>query len=278
MLSACAGNDAGVEPATGSAGFANPERVTIRGYSDHVMEPALSPDGRYLFFNNSNEASVDTNLHWAERTDDLTFAYRGEIAGGNTRSLDGVPSMDRNNTLYFVSTRSYEQTASTIYRGTFANGALSGVELVPGVSAEVPGRVNFDAEISRDGGTLYFVDSIFSGGVPKTADIAAAERRGAGFERIGPDEVLQQVNTNALEYAPAVSQSGLELYFTRAQGSSAAIFRSTRASVGAPFGSPSRVEAAEGFVEGPCLSPDEKSLYYHKKVDGLFVLYRVKRP
>jgi hypothetical protein len=61
------------------------------------MEPSISRDGQYLFFNNSNDPSVNTNLHWAERIDDLTFQYRGEIAGVNTTSLEGVASMDRNN-------------------------------------------------------------------------------------------------------------------------------------------------------------------------------------
>jgi len=53
------------------------------------MEPFITRDGRYLLFNNSNDPSVDMNLHYAERIDDLTFAYRGEIAGVNTPSLEG---------------------------------------------------------------------------------------------------------------------------------------------------------------------------------------------
>jgi hypothetical protein len=32
-----------------------------------------------------------------------------------------------------------------------------------------------------------------------------------------------------------------------------------------------------GFVEGPTLSADEESLYYHKKENGHLVLYRVTR-
>jgi hypothetical protein len=41
---------------------------------------------------------------------------------------------------------------------------------------------------------------------------------------------------------------------------------------------PRRIQAATGFVEGPTLSPDEKSLYYHKRESSLFVIYRVTRP
>jgi Tol biopolymer transport system component len=256
--------------------FANPRRVALRGYDDHAMEPALSRDGRYLFFNNSNDPSVNTNLHWAERLDDLTFEYRGEIDGVNTAALEGVPSMDLRNVFYFVSTRSYDQTASTLFRGSFSNGAVSGVELVRGVSAEAPGQVNFDAEISPDGDALYFVDSRFGSSGPLTADIKVALRTGAIFERAKSD-LLQKINTDALEYAPAVSASGLEIFFTRAESDTPAIYAAWRASASDPFGSPEKITAATGFVEAPSLSADEKSLYYHKKEAGIFVLYRLSR-
>src|ERR1700730_10102518 len=58
--------------------FANPQRVTIAGYSGDAMEPFVTRDGRLLFFNNSNQ-SADTNLFWAVRIDDLAFQFRGEI-------------------------------------------------------------------------------------------------------------------------------------------------------------------------------------------------------
>jgi len=32
-------------------GFGAPQRVTIRGYDGHAMEPFLTRDGRYLMFN-----------------------------------------------------------------------------------------------------------------------------------------------------------------------------------------------------------------------------------
>jgi len=56
------------------------------------MEPFITRDGRYLLFNNSNDPLVDTNLHYAERIDDLTFAYRGEIAVRTKKTKPfGVP-------------------------------------------------------------------------------------------------------------------------------------------------------------------------------------------
>ena len=280
-LVGCKGSSSGGTPQSPlPEEFTNPQRVTILGYTDHAMEPALSRDGQYLFFNNSN-AAVNTNLHWAQRVDDLTFQYRGEIDGVNTTDLEGVPSMDRNNVFYFVSNRSYVTTLSTLYRGTFTSGTVSGVELVPGVSALVLGMVNFDADISPDGNTLYFVDGLFNfpNPVPSTADILIAERSGVNFVRLANDaDIMQQINTNALEYAPAISTSGLEIFFTRLEGSTSAIYASTRPNASAPVDTPKKIQTITGFVEAPTLSVDEKSLYYHKDENGLFVIYRVTRP
>ena len=196
--------------------FQHPERVTIAGYSGDAMEPFVTHDGRYLLFNNRNDPSVNTNLHYAERVDDLHFTYRGEIQGVNTDALEGVPSLSCDGTLYFVSTRSYGSTFSTIYRARFAKGVAINVELVPGISRRTPGWVNFDAEISAGGETLYSVDSQFKNGMPATADIFIAKKHGDVFERVpDSDDVLKLVNTKALEYAPAISSDGLELFFTR---------------------------------------------------------------
>ena len=261
------------------AAFDNPERITIRGYSDHAMEPFITRDGRYLFFNNSNDPSVNTNLHYAERIDDLTFEYKGEIAGANTRALEGVPTMDKNGAFFFVSTRSYKETLSTIYQGRFSNGAVTGVKIVEGISEKAPGRVNFDVEVSADGRTLYFVDGVFNGKpTPDRADIAIAVRDGAGFRRLsGSAELLKNINTDALEYAACISSDELELFFTRLGKNGPAIYRSTRKNVTQPFDQPERVAAIKGFVEAPTLSPDGLSLYYHLKERERFVIYRVSR-
>ena len=270
-------------PETGTTRlFYDPKRVTVRGYDGDEMESFITRDGRYLLFNNSNDASVNTNLHWAERIDDLTFAYKGEIESVNTSALEGVASMDRRHTLYFVSTRSYEKSLSTIYRGTFSNGHVSNVEIVPGISRMEPGMVNFDAEISADGNTLFFVDGRFAGGaVPETADIVIAEREGNGFRRRADSgQIMHNVNSAVLEYAPCISADGLTLFFTRLRnglGASPAIYMAHRSNATEPFGSPLKLVAIEGFVEAPTLSPDEKSLYYHRRESGKFVLYRVTR-
>ncbi len=271
----------GVPPVAHSPGasdFDEPERVTIQGYAGHAMEPFIARDGQFLFFNNLNHPSENTNLHYAERLDDTTFAYRGEIAGVNTTALEGVPTMDRANAFYFVSPRSYGETMSTIYRGVFSSGRVSGVELVPGISKKQAGIVNFDVEVSPDGNTLYFVDSDFAKEGPQTADIVVAQRRGSSFERSSNSDLLMaNINSGALEYAPCISADGLTLFFTRADKGllgRVAILVATRSSISTRFDEPIVLSAIDGFVEGPTLSPDERSLYYHRKDGDRFVIYR----
>lgn len=259
--------------------FGHPERITIRGYRGHAMEPFISRDGRYLFFNNSNDPSVNTNLYYAERINDVTFKYKGEIKGVNTEALEGVPTMDRDGNFYFISTRSYKETLSTIYHGRFSGGTVTSVGLVPGISEKRLGQVNFDVEVSADGDTLYFVDGIFSGKpVPEKADLAIAARDGSGFQRLKKSNaLLKNINTDALEYAACISPDELELFFTRLGEDGVAIYRSTRQIVAQPFDPPERLVALEGFVEAPTLTADGQSLYYHKKAGELFVIYRATR-
>ena len=261
--------------------FKDPERVAIRGYDDDAMEPFLTRDGHYLFFNNRNDPSVNTNLHYAERINDTTFAYRGEIGGVNTAALEGVPSMDRLGNFYFVSTRSYDATLSTLYWGKWLNGRVNNVALVSGIAKRQRGSVNFDAEISADGNTLYFVDGVFEGGpVPKAADIAIATRQGDGFHRLtNSEEILSRINTDQLEYAPATSADELELFFTRLDPvhKHIGIYRTARTAKSDAFSAPERVAAITEFAEGPKISADGRSLYYHVKEGERFVIYRVRR-
>jgi hypothetical protein len=270
-------------PARAADEFAGPQPVDIVGYRGHAMEPFVSRDGRYLLFNNLNAPSENTDLHWAERITPVAFRYRGRIDGANTPALEGVPSLDANGALYFVSTRSYRETLSTIYRATFQAGRASGVELVPGLSLKVPGMANFDGEISADGRFFYGVDGDLRGGpIPRSADLFIARRAGSGFERLPQSgAILANVNTSALEYAPAVSADGLELFFTRLTGDPSrgryTIEHAVRAATRQPFGPPRTVGAIRGHVEASALTGDGKALYYHQRVDGIFRLFRVTR-
>jgi Tol biopolymer transport system component len=262
--------------------FGNAAPVTIRGYQGDAMEPFVTRDGKYLFFNDSNDPSVDTNLHWARRIDDVTFEYAGPVPGVNSPQLDGVPSIDAEGVLYFVSPRSYGSTLSTIYRARW-RGEVAEIALVPGISERVPGIVNFDVEVSADGDELVFVDGEFHRGdvVPRRADLLHAFRRGDVFVRDERSAALfAAVNTPALEYAAALSRDGSEMFFTRAdpqRGVAPTIWRTGRASPTAAFGAPERVRAADGYVEGPSLSADGRTLYFHRRGPHGFSIFCIQR-
>lgn len=262
-------------------GFSSPTPVTITGYSGDAMEPFISKDGQYFFFNNRNDPSVNTDLYYAARVDDQTFTLMGPISGANSPQLDAVASLDTLGNSYFISTRSYSTSLSTVYSGSFSSGSVGSVGVVPGVSLQKTGIVNFDAEISSDGQTLWFDDGDYSTGSLTAASIVIAERQGAMFvRRVNSATLLAAVNNSELNYAPSISVDGLELFFTRASvaaGATPAIYRATRTDTNSAFAAPELVTAATGFVEAPSLSADGHLLYFHKLVNGTFVIQYVRR-
>ena len=273
----------GRTPAACAPAFSNPMPVTISGYSGDAMEPFISKDGQFLFFNSRNDPSINTDIFYAARVDDRTFAFQGPVAGANSQVLDAVSSLDALGNFYFVSTRSYATTLSTIYSGQFLAGAIDHVALVSGISLLQAGAVNFDAEISADGQTLWFDDGQYSSsGDLLAASLVVADRQGDTFvRRANSAAMLARVNAAGFNYAPSISVDGLELFFTRFElttpGALPAIYRAWRTNTNLPFGAPERVTAATGYVEAPSLSADGHLLYFHKLVNGTFVVHCVRR-
>ena len=272
-----------IEPEPYTA-FANPELVTITGFNDHAMEPFISRDGAYLFFNNF---VPNKDLFYATFVDETTFEFQGAISVLNTPAVEGAPTMDAANRFYYVGTSNYTPPLAydTLNVGDWNGSTVFGSAPLTGLAIESSGWVNFDIEVSPDGVTIYFNDGDFRGGngFPDRASIAIAHDSGSGFVR-DPDSatIMANVNTDELEYAPCISNDGLEFFFTRLKLATleTAIYRSVRARIGDPFEASQLVSAISGFVEGPTLSPDERSLYYHRENPGTgqFQIYRVTRP
>ena len=261
--------------------FGTAEPVQILGYSDHAMEPFITRDGKYLFFNNSN-AAPDTNLHYAEQTDDLHFQYLGEVQGVNTASLEGVPSMDTVGKFYYTETMSYFTDFITLYGGVFSNSAVSGAHPIgQNLTLHQPGILDMDAQVSADGNTLYFARATFSSGLgasPTQSDLWVAHKvNGEFFVADNSAVLMQNINTGALEYGAASSNNDLELYFTRATaGTGFQTFVAERSSKSDPFGLPQLIPQISGYSEAPTISGDGKRLYFHKQVDGLFRIYSLQ--
>lgn len=267
------------------AAFGDPQSVTIAGYDGEAMEPFLSRDGRVLFFNNRNDPAEQTDLHWAERIDDLTFRYRGLVQGANTGdSLDAVATMSAAGRLCFVSLRSYLQTLGTIFCGDWTGDGVADVALQPALTQNLLGRLAFDVEISADGGAIVYADGTFTGNpFPERADLRTASLRAGRFV-ITPesDATLQALNTSALEFAPALSSDGLLIAFTRAEGRLPfvrfGIWIAQRDAPDAAFGAPVRIDAIRGgLFEAPSFSPGNRAIYYHRLENERYSLWRVTR-
>lgn len=282
FLSACA--QAPQPAAPEWARFAHPEPVVIQGYDGDAMEPFLARDGSALFFNNSNAPDAQTDLHWAERVNDTTFRYRGRIDGANSSALDGVASLSATGRLCFISTRSYETTLSTIYCSTWRDGAADTPALQREASVHIRGRLMFDVEQSESGTELVVADGEFRGGpMPATADLRLARWQDGRFELSATDDALfRALNTSALEYAAALSADGLTLAFTRLEGHMpfvrTSIWIARRGALNAPFDAPMQLDVIDGdWVEGPTFSPDDRAIYYHRKIGGHYAIWRVSR-
>ena len=257
----------------------SPHEVAISGYAGTAMEPFITRDGKFLLFNNSNDPATNTDIFYARRENDLKYVFVGPVAGVNTSALEGTPTMDRAGTLFFVSTRSYAGSACTIYSAQFDGGQASAVQLVDSICRHEPGIVNFDVDTDPAGTLMTFVDSQFGANAqPQTADLVMAAWDGAQFVRLtNSASLLAQVNTNALEYAPAITADRLTLYFTRltsmAGGAAPQIWRARRNAPTEAFGIPVRLDGLGDFVEAPALSSDEKLLYFHRRVGSDYKIF-----
>ncbi|HMA05681.1 MAG TPA: hypothetical protein VKO45_07115 [Methanomicrobiales archaeon] len=253
----------------------------ILGYAEDAMEPFISQDGQILFFNSLNDGK-DTSLYLARRSGDATFQLVGKVGGANgpPPHLDAVASMDAANRFYFVSTRDYPAADENLFVGSFRDGAITGVRPVQGdFYLRQPGWIVMDAEIHRGGEVLLYVDAHFTGGaMPDAAFIGAARQVNGTFATDPNNGILfREVNTGDLNYAPSLSADGLELFFTRAAGTTTRLLVSRRDSLTEPFGAPQELAIRGEAVEAPCISLDGRFLYFHMREGGKFAIFVASR-
>jgi len=269
--------------------FKNERIVTITGYSSDAMEPFVSKDGKYLFFNNLQGLN-EKELYYAERIDDITFEYKGEIQGVNSIAVDGNPTMDEQNNFYFISTRNLETEIKTIYSGKFNNGIVTGLHEINGtINIPTPFWINMGVEISKNGNTLFTSNAKFNigEGFPHKGNIRFAIKSGNDFNIPNNEiDILANINTdNAIEYAGELSADEMELFYSQVTLSNPPVFKlyhAKREQINGKFGIPiSITEPFDGninaFVEGPSLTNDGKKLYYHKLENGVFSIFMLSK-
>lgn len=270
------------------------EHILITGYFDDAMEPFLSRDGNYLFFNNNSpeageeekEEETEKDIFYAARISDTVFQYQGPLTAVNSSSVDGTPTMDISGNFYCISLSQYIPWIqnNTVFSGKWTGSTVDSYNLQTLSFVPDPSLVYFDVEVNPDGSQLYLSIGAFIDGqsFPLASDIYFAEKSGSEFVLSADSStIMANINTlDRLEYAPAISSSGLLMYFTRfdpANDDHPGIYRSSRSDTDEPFGIPEKISCISNFAEGPAFSADEKYIYFHmKKPSGtFFAIYRV---
>lgn len=259
--------------------------VTINGLSFDAMEPFISADGNYLFFNNLNDG-VDTKLFYANKVNDSTFTLVGELNGTNQITpphLDAVADLDSEGNFYWTSTRNYPTDLDNLFHGTFNIGNVTDISRVHGdFNMNIPGWLIMDHGISLDGQFLYFNNARFDDtncqGVCETNLGLAQKVNDSTFNTLSNSaSILQNINdTNYIYYAPCISSDNLELYYTRyLKGaiSTTTLFEicvAVRNVSEDTFSVPKVLfsEAISDLIEAPTLTTDKQIIYYHRKVVG----------
>jgi len=273
---------ASTSPVTETRLYDNPKKVRIIGYNSNAMEPFISRDGKYLFFNDKTKGNKD--IFYATHIDDFTFKFMGEVKGINTNEVDGVPSMDKDNNFYYVSTGEYKAPKfNTLYRGKFQDGEVTNIIALDELSIRKSGWLNMDAEISKDGNTLYSTINYFSGKLfpdNSTFFIANKQKDGSFKEAKNSKAIFKNINTdNFLEYAASISSDGLKIFFTKGNIKTKQLssFIATRSNKNAPFSKPEKLTAITGLSEAPAITDDEKLLYYHYLDGKYFSIYALTK-
>ena len=282
LITSCSKNNSEVNQALTFPSFGSEIDVNIVGLTFDAMEPFISPDGNYLFFNNIN-AGVDTKLYYATKINNSTFTYVGELTGTNqveAPHLDAVADMDSNNNFYWTSTRNYPTELDNLFHGTFNSGNVLNIDRVHGdFNMNTVGWLVMEHSISLDGKFLYYNNARFDSQNcvgPCETNIGVAKKvNSTTFNRLSNStSILRNINnSNYIYYAPSISSDDLEFYFTRylkGQINSNTVFEicvAVRNNSNNSFSVPKVLfsEKSSNLIEAPTLTVDKKIIYYHKK-------------
>lgn len=274
--------------------FGDEIELTITGNPGSAMEPRLSPDERFLFFNDKPGSDDAMQLHVATRADAGVYSYVGPLQGANVDGfLDGVPAIDASNRFYFVSLRVYGQTQRTIFSARFdpSGPRLTDVTAIDeAISEKTPGVVDMDIDVSNDGTLLVVSRAEFapgSTGPSKSRLELFAVDGGVPFVSPSVAAWASRINeaTRCRQYAAHLSNDGLELFYTvlplgSVEPEEFRLAVSKRPSVTEPFGPGALLDSISGLLlEGPSLSLDGKRLTYHRfnQATGRWGVYQSKR-
>ena len=200
--------------------WAAPEVASFSGVHSDI-DPALSPNGRYLVFSSERPRpdgkATQMDLWRVERNGN---DWGEPVHLGDTVNSAGdelYASVDRSGALYFASNRDGE---FDIYRSTpVSGGGYAAAEKLPGL-VNTAQRWEFNPEISPDGRTVLFVRLDLPDALPDQGyglgDIYVSRLGADGFDE--PVNLGPCVNSKQDEFHPTVMWQRKRLFFARNLG------------------------------------------------------------
>lgn len=270
-----------------------PEKpVTITGLTFDAMEPFISADGQYLFFNNINDG-INTRLYYASRVNDSTFTLQGQLNGTNRPSpphLDAVADMDSLNNFFWTSDSGYPGNMDNLFHGVYNSGSVTNIGRVHGdFYIYSPGWIIMDHGINPGGNQLYFNNAYFNNcsGPCKTYIGVAQKVNDSTFMTMANSAgIMANINdTSFIYYAPCLTKDDLEFYYTRFKkgpvtaSTVVEICTAVRSAPTDTFSVPKVLfsETVGNIIEAPTLTSDKQIMYYHKKESGTHVIKMRRR-
>jgi hypothetical protein len=181
-------------------------------YND--ADPALSPDGKTLYFASSRPLSAgaeekDWDIWAVDRTGRGWGQPKRLDAPVNTPAMEVYPSIAGNGTLYFSSSRPVGTKAGGIFRAAPAAGLYPNVEVFDErIVSEYGGG---DVFIAPDERTIIF-SSNRAGGYGNS-DLYISFRNGDGAWT-APQNLGPAINSSYQEYCPSLSPDGKYFFFS----------------------------------------------------------------
>ncbi len=181
-------------------------------YND--ADPALSPDGKTLYFASSRPLAPDApEKDWDIWAVDRTASGWGQPrridAPVNSEAMEVYPSFAANGTMYFSSSRSVGTSSGGIFRAVPVAGRYPGVEVFDErIVSEYGGG---DVFIAPDERTIIF-SSGRAGGYG-SSDLYVSFRRGDGTWA-APQNLGPAINSPYQEYCPTLSPDGKYFFFS----------------------------------------------------------------
>jgi Tol biopolymer transport system component len=190
-------------------GWSEPEVAPFSGIWKDT-DPSVSPDGTKLFFastrptDGSNTPRTDYDLWYVERTADGGWGEPKHIDGPvNSDASEAYPSVTKDGTLYFESSRSGR---GAIYRSQLVNGEYGAPQLLPFCNQ---GNDVNPIVASDDSFVIFF--STDRGGLG-SADLFVSFHRKDGRWSV-PKNLGAPINSKFFESAPGLSPDNRTLYF-----------------------------------------------------------------